>query len=238
MNFEQVKRDFLSHKATYILVSVTTLIWLGQFLTFGNQATSGINLFNSGALFGPAILQDPTQFWRLITPIFIHIGWLHLLMNMLILFFIGRMIEDILGWKCFFVIYLLSGIFANAVTFFLTPNVLSAGASGAIFGLFGAVVGLGYFTEMPVFKQIGKTFAVMIVIMLLLEFFDFQTLGLSVGNVNIWAHIGGAIGGLMLAAIFPPKELKRAIPRYYKWITTSVFLLMFAAFVLLPFILH
>jgi membrane associated rhomboid family serine protease len=159
-------------------------------------------------------------------------------MNMLILFFIGRMIEEILGWQHFFVIYLLSGIFANAATFFLTPNVLSAGASGAIFGLFGAVAGLGYFTEMPVFKQIGKTFAVMIVIMLILEFFDFQMLGLSVGNVNIWAHIGGAIGGLMLAAIFPPKNLQRAIPRHYKWITTSIFSLMLVAFILLPFIMR
>lgn len=239
MDVNDLKKDFLKYRATYSLTIITSLVWFGQFLTFGAQATNGINLFDSGALFGPAIFADPIQLWRLFTAIFIHIGWAHIVMNMLTLFFMGRMVEDILGWQRFFVIYLLSGIFGNAVTLFLSPNSLSAGASGAIFGLFGAVAGLGYFTEMPVFKQIGKTFSVMIVILLLMNFFNFQTLSfVGAGNINIWAHIGGALGGLMLSAVFPPKKLERAIPSHDRVIATVVFLGLFAIFVFLPIILH
>ncbi|WP_374285727.1 rhomboid family intramembrane serine protease [Lactococcus sp.] len=236
MDHFDLKKDFSEFKATYVITIVTILVWIGQLLAFGNQATTGINLLNSGALWGPNILADPTQLWRLVTPIFLHIGWTHLLFNMFTLFFIGRQVEAVFGWKSFTLIYFISGIFGNAMSFLFSPQSLSAGASGAIFGLFGAVVGLGYFTEMPVLKQIGKTFAVLIVINLLLNVFNIGAIG-SLGStqVNIWAHIGGAIGGLLLSAIFPPKSLKRAIPAHYKIITSIVFAGLLLAFIILPF---
>ncbi|PCS00149.1 rhomboid family intramembrane serine protease [Lactococcus fujiensis] len=239
MNQFNLKKDFLEFKATYTITIVTVLVWLGQLLTFGNQATSGINLLNSGALWGPAILDDPTQIWRLFTPIFLHIGWTHLLLNMFTLFFIGRQVEAVFGWKSFTLIYFISGIFGNAMSFLFLPQSLSAGASGAIFGLFGAVVGLGYFTEMPILKEIGKTFAVLIGINLIMNVLSVGSIGsISMGSVNIWAHVGGAIGGLLLSAILPPKPLKRAIPRYYQLITSIVFLVLLVAFITIPFLNH
>lgn len=237
-NFD-LKKDFNRYKATYIITSITILVWLGQFLTFGQQATSGMNLLRSGALWGPSILMDPTQLWRLISPIFLHIGWTHLLLNMFTLFFIGRQVEDVFGWRSFTLIYFISGIFGNAMSFLFSPQSLSAGASGAIFGLFGAVVGLGYFTEMPILKQIGKTFAVLIVINLLMNVVNIGSIGsIGTGQVNIWAHLGGAIGGLLLSAIFPPKSLKRAIPRHYKFITSLIFVGLLVGFILLPFMTY
>lgn len=237
MNSFNLKKDFSDFKATYIITGVTLLIWLGQLLAFGNQATLGINLLRAGALWGPSILADPSQIWRLVTPIFLHIGWAHVLLNMFTLFFIGRQVEAIFGWKSFTIVYFLSGIFGNAMSFLLLPQSLSAGASGAIFGLFGAVVGLAYFTQMPVLKEIGKTFGVLIIINLLLNVFNGGNLtAITTGSVNIWAHIGGAIGGLLLSAIFPPKALKRGIPAHYKLISSIGFIGLLIIFIGLPFL--
>lgn len=117
------------------------------FFTYGISATSAINLFNSGAILGQVMLFDPSQMWRLFTALFIHIGWAHVLLNVATLFFIGRQIENVFGWLRFTLIYLLSGIFGNAMVFLLTPRVVSAGASTSIFGLFAAVVGLAFFLQ-------------------------------------------------------------------------------------------
>lgn len=229
MNINEIKKDFSRYKATYIISLVTALVWFWQFASFGMQATSGINLFRSGALFGPAILQDPSQLWRLFTPIFIHIGWGHFLMNTATLFFIGRQIETIFGWQRFTAIYLLSGIFGNAMVFLLTPNIISAGASTSLFGLFAAIVGLAFFTSHPFLQQIGKTFTILIVANLAINLF-------SLGNVSIWGHIGGAVGGILLSAIFPPKAFKNSIPASYRLFTIIAFLVLLVAFVGLPFV--
>lgn len=89
-------------------------------------------------------------------PIFVHIGWAHFLMNTATLFFIGRQVENVFGWLRFTLIYLLSGIFGNALVFLITPNIVSAGASTSLFGLFAAVAGIGYFTQHPFFNKSEK----------------------------------------------------------------------------------
>jgi membrane associated rhomboid family serine protease len=229
MNSNEIKRDFLRYKATYILTILTTLVWLWQFFRFGMAATTPFNLYNSGALFGQLLVLDPSQFWRLFTPIFVHIGWAHFLMNTATLFFIGRQIETVFGWQRFTAIYLLSGVFGNAMVFLLSPNVVVAGASTALFGMFAAVVGLGFFTNHPFLRQIGKSFLVLIIANLAMNLF-------SLGNVSIWGHIGGAIGGLFLSAIFAPKAFRSSIPPRYFWMSVFALIILFIAFVGLPFI--
>lgn len=228
MNFNEIKRDFTRYKATYILSIVTLLVWLWQFFTYGISATSAINLFNSGAILGQVMLFDPSQMWRLFTALFIHIGWAHVLLNVATLFFIGRQIENVFGWLRFTLIYLLSGIFGNAMVFLLTPRVVSAGASTSIFGLFAAVVGLAFFTKHPFLQQIGRMFTVLIVANLVMNLF-------SLGNVSIWAHIGGAIGGLLLSAIFAPKAFIPSISKQYRIFATGAFVILFVLFICLPF---
>ncbi len=212
MNFNEIKRDFTRYKATYILSIITLLVWLWQFFTYGISATSAINLFNSGAILGQVMLFDPSQMWRLFTA----------------LFFIGRQIENVFGWLRFTLIYLLSGIFGNAMVFLLTPRVVSAGASTSIFGLFAAVVGLAFFTKHPFLQQIGRMFTVLIVANLVMNLF-------SLGNVSIWAHIGGAIGGLLLSAIFAPKAFIPSIPKQYRIFATGAFVILLVLFIGLPF---
>jgi len=228
MNPESIKKDLLDHRSTYLIVILTLAVWFAQLATFGGQVSSGYALLSSGAIFPLQVLSDPTQLWRLITPIFVHLSWSHVLSNMLIVFFMGRMIEEIFGHLRYLAIYLIAGIFANATIFFLSPNVVSAGASGAIFGLFGAIAALGYFTADPRLKHIGRTFAVLAVIQILLNLFQ-------LGQVSIWGHIGGALGGVLLAAFMPPKAYWKWIPHSYKIACSLIFIVLIIAFILLPF---
>lgn len=228
MNFNEIKRDFTRYKATYVLSIITLLVWLWKFFTYGTSATSAFNLFKSGAILGQVMVFDPSQMWRLLTANFIHIGWAHVLLNVATLFFIGRQIENVFGWLRFTLIYLLSGIFGNAMVFLLTPQVVSAGASTSLFGLFAAVVGLAYFTKHPFLQQIGRMFTVLIVANLVMNLF-------SLGNVSIWAHIGGAIGGLLLSAILPPKAFVPSIRKQYRVFAIGAFIILFFLFISLPF---
>lgn len=215
------------HLATYILVALTAVVWGVQVVTFGGNVSDGQNLLNAGALWGYQILQNPTELWRLFTPIFLHLSWSHFLLNMLTLFLVGRLIEEIFGSIRFTAIYLLSGIFANAATFFLTTSTLSAGASTSIFGIFGAIAVLGFFTGDPRLRIIGQSFVALIVINLLFNFFQ--------SDVNIAGHIGGVAGGALLAAIFPPAAYKRFIPDYIRYLSLFTFIILFVLFILMTF---
>ena len=95
-------------------------------------------------MYGPYLVHF-NEWWRLVTPIFIHFGVMHFVMNSLILYFMGQQIEAIYGHWRFFLIYMFSGIMGNTASFaFNEANVLSGGASTSIFGLFGALFILGF----------------------------------------------------------------------------------------------
>lgn len=229
MNISSIRADFLKYRSTYLIVIITVAAWLVQFLRFGSGATSAFALIQSGAIFPPMMTADPSQLWRLLTPLVVHIGWMHLASNMLVVFFMGRMIEDIFGHTRYAGIYLLSGLFGNAAVFLLSPTVISAGASGSIFGLFGAIAALGFFTGSPQLKQIGRVFVILIVAQIAMNVFE-------LGTVNIWAHLAGAIGGIFLAAIFPPQAYRRFVPSFYKVFSSIAFVVLIVVFVALPFL--
>ncbi|WP_211240447.1 rhomboid family intramembrane serine protease [Haloglycomyces albus] len=142
-------------------------------------------------------------YYRYITSMFLHYGALHLLMNMVVLWIIGRVLEKDLGPARFLSLYLISGLFGGLLTLFFSPTSLAAGASGAIFGLFGALL--------LVNRKLGRDNFGLYVILAL-------NLVITFGNESISAtgHIGGFIGGLLCGAVltFAPRE-KRAV---YHWV--------------------
>lgn len=228
MNMNELRRDFNNHRGTYMITVLVTAVWLWQFFSTQGNPTLGINLLNAGALWNPSIIQNH-EFWRLFTALFIHIGWTHFAMNTLTIFFIGRQVEQIFGTRNYLIVYVLSGIFGNAMVFWLAPNVLSAGASTSIFGTFAALAALGYFTKDRILRQIGQSYLVLIIVNLVLNLFD-------LAHVSIWSHVGGALGGIALALIFVPNQFASQLKMSTRITAAVVFLIALALFITLPFL--
>lgn len=134
------------------------------------------------------------EWWRIITSMFLHGGFAHVLFNMFSLFLFGPELEKIAGKMRFLTIYFLAGIFGVAATFLTQdPYYASVGASGAIYGIFGAFAALVYYTRnsFPQLKQIIIPIIVISVIM------TFLTPG-----VNYMAHLGGLATGFILGFVY------------------------------------
>jgi rhomboid protease GluP len=149
-------------------------------------------------------LLQSGEWFRLITPIFIHAGLLHLLLNSYALWVVGTQVEKLYGSARFLLIYLLSGVGGVAGSYFgqifmQKPDVPSVGASGAIFGLFGvlAVFGFRYRSEMPPAIRRVMTAGVLPVIAVNLF------IGFSIPFIDNSAHIGGLLTGAALTLIIP-----------------------------------
>ncbi|WP_062350848.1 rhomboid family intramembrane serine protease [Bacillus kwashiorkori] len=137
---------------------------------------------------GVNILITIGEWWRLITPIFVHNHLTHLLFNCFSLFLFGSLLEGMLKKSTFFLLYLSSGIFANVMTYLLAPpTYVHAGASGAIFGILGVIFTLILFKRLP--KRFAQTFIAILVINLLYTFLQ--------PEINHIAHISGFLWGMI-----------------------------------------
>ncbi|WP_431798838.1 rhomboid family intramembrane serine protease [Halobacillus andaensis] len=164
-------------------------------------STSTSTLIEFGAKYNPAIIEG--EWWRIITSMFLHIGIVHLLMNMLALFYLGAAVEKIYGSTRFLTIYFLAGIFGGSASFMLNPNI-AAGASGAIFGLFGALLYFGLKNKRLFFQTMGYNLLMIIGINI--------AFGLIVPQIDNGAHIGGLAGGFiasMMVGLPAQPHLKR-----------------------------
>lgn len=191
--------DFIRfYPVVTIIVAIQLLLWLFGILSpsFGNliqQYGAGVNL-----------LIDRGEYWRLLTPIFLHspYGVMHVLFNSFSLVLFGPALEQMLGKFRFIFTYFLSGIIGNFFTYLFDPSAffIHVGASGAIYGLFGVYLYMVFFRKRlidPASSQIVTTIFIIGIIMTFLR-----------PGINIFAHIFGFIGGLALAPIM----LRKANP--------------------------
>jgi rhomboid protease GluP len=177
-----------AYPVTFGLIGVTVAVFSLQVLS---QALVGFDLvLSAGAKVNEAIAQG--QVWRLFTPIFIHAGLSHLFINMYSLYAIGPSVERFFGRPRTLAIYLLAGIAGVLLSLAMSPNP-SVGASGAIFGLLGAL-GVLLYRNRPVFGGMGRRQLQQIVLVALFNL----ALGLSPGIDN-WGHLGGLVYGSGLA---------------------------------------
>src|SRR5699024_11759336 len=151
---EEVKRVFSFGKPRLTFVLITVNVLLFMLLEGSGSSTNIEHLIEFGAKYNPAIIDG--EWWRIISSMFLHIGMLHLMMNMLALYYLGTAVERIYGSWRFFIIYMLAGIGGSLASFAFTINV-SAGASGAIFGLFGALLFFGLIHKKLFFQTMGKS---------------------------------------------------------------------------------
>ncbi|MEC5422251.1 rhomboid family intramembrane serine protease [Virgibacillus sp. C22-A2] len=179
---------------TYVLLLANILMFF--VLESAGDSTSIENLIEFGAKYNPAIIEG--EWWRIISSMFLHIGFLHLFMNMMALFYLGSMVERIFGVSRFIFIYFMAGIGGGLASFAFTTSV-SAGASGAIFGLFGALMLFGLMYKKIFFQTMGRGILVLIAVNIVF--------GFVVPQIDNGAHLGGLITGFIAAAIcFLPKK--------------------------------
>jgi len=154
------------------------------------------------------------QWWRLITAMFVHIGLFHLVFNMYALLYIGLLLEPTIGSRRFLLVYLLSGILASVASIWYNEHSASAGASGAIFGMFGLFLVLILGNIIPKAIKFQLLFSVGIFI-----FYNLIS-GLK-GDIDNAAHIGGLITGICLG-VFLLNGLKNPKKNFMNSLTEIV----------------
>ncbi|GHI01335.1 rhomboid family intramembrane serine protease [Neobacillus kokaensis] len=182
-------REFIRY---YPIVSAIVAIHISLYLLtilpiFPNywffEHFSGVNLY---------IMEG--EFWRLITPIFMHSGFSHMLFNSFSIVLFGPALERLLGGGRFLFIYLASGIIANVATFILEPLTYThVGSSGAIFGLFGYYIAMIIFQKNRLSKENSQIIITLCVVSLIMTFIQ--------PNINITAHLFGLLGGFFLGYV-------------------------------------
>jgi rhomboid protease GluP len=182
-------------RVTYVLLAINVLVFLA--MTVAGGSTNTAVLIRFGAKANALIAQG--QVWRLLTSIFLHIGPMHLFFNSYALFIFGVEVERIYGSARFVIIYLLAGLYGSLVSFALGPN-LSAGASGAIFGLLGVMV--AYFRRHH--ETFGERGRQRLLSLLGVAGFNL-VLGFTVPGIDNLAHLGGLVSGTILGWLLAPE---------------------------------
>lgn len=187
---EETESIFFYGKPFFLYLFLVLNLAMFYLLEVNGGSTSPATLIEFGAKYNPAILDG--EWWRIITSMFLHVGFLHLFMNMLALFYLGMAVERIYGSTRFLIIYFLAGI-AGGVTSFVFNTQVAAGASGAIFGLFGALLYFGVNHTKLFFKTMGWNLLFIIGLNIVI--------GVSIPQIDNGAHMGGLIGGFLASAI-------------------------------------
>jgi membrane associated rhomboid family serine protease len=174
---------------TYGILAVTTLVFLGQLIGADSFTYYGLKI-------NALILQG--EVWRFVTPIFFHAGYLHFFFNMYALYNVGPQIERPLGYSRFLMIYFFSGAAGVFASFLFTPTP-SLGASGAIFGLIGALA-VFLFRNSRLFGLAGRNMLYNVIFIIVIN------LGISVATpgIDLWGHVGGLVTGSALAWTLAP----------------------------------
>lgn len=202
-----------NNPVTTVLVTIQVIVFI--LMTLAGGSTNNLVLLKFGAL--STQLVQAGEWWRLLTPVFVHIGFAHILINSITLYFIGIYIEQLFGHWRMLVIYLASALAGNLLSAYLLPMSLSAGASTAIFGMFGAFIMLGLtFREYPAIRYLSRQFLVLVVLNIVTD--------LMVPGIDLAGHLGGLVGGFLVAYTVGAPKIGQ-VNRVERLIATIVLLL-------------
>jgi membrane associated rhomboid family serine protease len=169
---------------TRALIAINIVVYLATVATGGGTNANKGTIFEHGVLFGPSVANG--DYWRLLTAAFMHYGPIHLGMNMLVLWLVGAPLEERMGRGRYLSLYLVTGLAGSAGAVLISGCALTVGASGAIFGLFGAAVVL---ERQGVFVHGGSILGLVV-----LNF----VITLSFPGISLGGHLGGFIGGVLV----------------------------------------
>jgi membrane associated rhomboid family serine protease len=188
--------------ATQVIIAINVIAFLAELATgggFGN-VTAG-KVYDHGLLFGPYV-HDNHEYWRLVTSGFLHASFIHIGFNMYVIWIVGRSLEPAIGTSRFVALYMTSLLCGSLGVMLLEPHAAAIGASGAAFGLFGAMIvearrrGIDLW-QSGLIPIVGINFA-----------FTFLFPGIAIG-----AHVGGFAGGLLVGVLFDQADRAR-LPRW------------------------
>jgi membrane associated rhomboid family serine protease len=207
----QVRGTFTRHPApvTLSLIIVNFVVFVAMVSTGGSIGNTYFSsLFQNGALVGQLVGQG--DWWRLATSMFLHASFIHVAMNMFVLWAIGTVVEQALGSWRFILVYLVSGLAGSAgalllpltrigghLTMHYYPGLPTVGASGAIFGIMGSLLVLEY---LATGSLAGQAMALIVVNLFI---------GLALPNISIGGHIGGLIGGIAATYVLMRMRYRR-----------------------------
>jgi rhomboid protease GluP len=185
-----------SRRVTQVLLGINVVVFLAMVMSGASLVQpSNEQLLQFGANWGPLSLGS--QPWRLLTANYVHVGIVHIALNMWCLWDLGGLAELIFGSSTYSFIYLLCGLGGSIASVWWHPLVVGAGASGAIFGLAGALIAALYLGHLPFPKQAMQQ--------TLRSLFIFAAYNLFFGAVSVHvdnsAHIGGLVTGLAIGAV-------------------------------------
>ena len=180
--------------ATPILIDINILVFIVMIASgVGIMSPSTLSLLKWGADFGPLTLTG--DWWRAVTCNFIHIGAFHLLMNMYAFMYVGLLLEGLIGSRRMFMSYLLTGLCSAVFSLYMHGETISAGASGAIFGLYGIFLAFLFFHRIAKDQRKALLTSILIFVGYNLVY------GMKAGIDNA-AHIGGLLSGFLLGIIY------------------------------------
>jgi membrane associated rhomboid family serine protease len=182
----------LDARVTTALIALNVVVYLITAVQGAGLNSPGGSLYTKWILYGPFV--DHGDWWRLVTAMFLHGFLLHIGLNMFALWIIGRPVELYLGPTRFLILYFVSGLAGSAGALVQSPTTPVVGASGAIFGVLGAMMIL----EWQVTGRLAGNALTWIVLNLALNFF-YNGVG---GNISVGGHIGGLIGGILVTFAF------------------------------------
>ncbi|MFW6110483.1 MAG: rhomboid family intramembrane serine protease [Thermoproteota archaeon] len=184
---------------TYLIVVFNVAVYIYTALLSGNLIEIDYSILQQWGQYNRLVLNG--GYWQLFTSIFVHTSITHLLGNLFFLLIFGLRAEEFFAIKEYLAIYFSSGITGNLLTLLFGPSMVSAGASGAIFGMFGACT-----------IYIRRTFGESIIGALVYSFF---LLIINSGqNVNNLAHIGGLVAGLLIGYLLSKKSGQKKVYKY------------------------
>ena len=193
---------------TYFLIAVNIIFYVVPIL-FGEYQ----NVLMDFCVHGPSIRSG--QFYRLLTGTFLHAGILHIGFNCYALYVIGSQIESFLGKFKYLVIYLFSALIGSLFSITFGGYSTSVGASGAIFGLMGALLYFGYYYRV----YLGNVFTRQIIPLIATNL----AFGFLMNNVDNFAHIGGLVGGAMITMALGIQDKTSTFEKVNGWIITAIF---------------
>ena len=184
---------------TILLAAANVIVFF--YLTFQGMTEDGAFMLEHGAMYVPYVLGSG-EYYRLFSSMFMHFGLMHILNNMVVLGAVGQIVEKAMGHVKLLIIFLVSGMCGSVLSYIVmlynNDFAVSAGASGAIFGLVGALVWI-VIANRGFYEGISRQQAVFMVILMIYY-------GVSTQGVDNWAHGGGLAGGFVISIVLYRKK--------------------------------